>query len=85
MLQSRAEIYGDSLDPKLFVQNSDLGGKSRTIITRNKARSMLASAPLLVAQIGAFELKKSLLKGNDDVLNELHLNMKMTLQTTHPP
>ena len=36
VLQCRAEIYGDSLDPKMFIKNSDLGGKTRTIIGRNR-------------------------------------------------
>ena len=79
VLQCRAEIYGDSQDPKMFIKNSDLGGKSRTIMSRNNARSLLASAPLLVAQIGALELNEYLMQGNDAVLNELRLDMKMTL------
>ena len=62
ILQSRAEIYGDLLEPKWFSPNTDLGAKLKTIQDRIKARAMLAGAPLLVAQISALELRKTMLQ-----------------------
>ena len=59
ILQSRAELYGDELDPKLFQQNADLGGKASTVKKRNQARAQLAGAPLLVAQLSELELGRS--------------------------
>ena len=79
VLQSRAEIYGECLDPNWFVQNSDVGGKTRTILSRIKARSMLVGAPLLVAQNGALELRRRLMHGDIAVFNQLDLNTKMTV------
>ena len=58
ILRSRAEIYGDMLDPNWFQANSDLGGKAKSMRQKNQARSQLAGAPLLVAQLGALELRK---------------------------
>ena len=58
VLQSRAEIYGDALEPNWFQTNSDLGGKAKSMRQKNRARSQLARAPLLVAQIGALEMRK---------------------------
>ena len=57
ILQSRAEIYRDELDPKWFKASGDLGGKARTLRQRKQARSQLAGAPLLVAQLGALEFR----------------------------
>ena len=39
ILQSRAELYGDILDPNLFRQGADLGGKASTLKKRNHARA----------------------------------------------
>ena len=58
VLQSRAEIYGDALEPNWFQTNSYLGGKAKRMRQKNRARSQLAGAPLLLAQIGALEIRK---------------------------
>ena len=50
VLQSRAGIHGDELDPNWFKQNIDLGGKASRLREKNQARSQLAGTPLLVAQ-----------------------------------
>ena len=59
VLQSRAEIYGEALNTNWFKANVDLGGKTKSsILEKNQARALLAGAPLLVAQLGAMELRK---------------------------
>ena len=58
ILQSRAEIYGDVLDPKWFKQKIYLGAKAKSLQEKNQARAMLAGAPLLLAQLGALEFRK---------------------------
>ena len=58
ILQSRAEIYNDMLEPNWFRANTDLAGKAKTMRQKNQGRSQLAGAPLLVAQLGALELRK---------------------------
>ena len=58
ILQSRAEIYGDELDPKWFKSKVDLGAKAKSLREKNQARAMLVGGPLLVAQLGALEFRK---------------------------
>ena len=53
VLQSREELYGASLDPGWFKRGYSLGTKAKSTNQRNKARSLLAAAPLTVAQMGA--------------------------------
>ena len=67
VLQSRAEIYGDELDPNWFKSKVDLGGKAKTLREKNQARAMLAGAPLLLAQLGALELRKKMMEGESEV------------------
>ena len=55
ILKRRAKIYGDTLDPKWFTYEIDLGVQAKSMEERNKARAMLAAAPLMVAQLGARE------------------------------
>ena len=64
VLQSRAEIYRDALEPNWFQTNSDLGGKAKAMRQKNQARSQMAGAPLLVAQLGALEFRKWLIAGD---------------------
>lgn len=73
ILQSRAELYGDELDPKLFRQCADLGGKASTFKKRNQARSQLAGAPLLVAQLSERDFRKKMLEGDNNLLQNLRL------------
>ena len=79
VLQSRAALYGDSLDPKWFNQGIDLGGKTKSIIERNKARAMLVAAPLLVAQVGAYELRTKMMVGYINALRGLRIGTTMTV------
>ena len=46
---------------------------------RNLARSQLAGAPLLVAQLGAMEFRDRLIKGDEKILKSLHLGTQMTV------
>ena len=52
-LQSRAAIYGNSLDPTWFCKNYALSTKLVDLQRRRMARSLLAAAPLFMAQVGA--------------------------------
>ena len=79
VLQSRAEIYGDGLDPNWFKPNGDLGAKAKTISERNWARAQLIGAPLLVAQLGAMEFRNRLVKGDDSALANLRLGTRVTV------
>ena len=79
VLQSRAEIYGDGLDPNWFKQRVDLGGKTPTLKQKNKARSQLAGAPLLVAQLGALELRTKMLEGSHGELQNYRLGSQTTV------
>ena len=79
VLQSRAEIYGDFLDPKWFGPAVDLAAKTKDIVQRTKARSMLIGAPLLVAQLNAMELRKRMMSGNTDALQQTRLGATMTV------
>ena len=73
ILQSRAELYGDELNPKWFKENADLGGKASTLKERNQARSQLAGAPLLVAQVAELELRRKLMEGDAKLVQNLHM------------
>ena len=79
ILQSRAGIYGDELDPKWFKHKADVGGKASTLRQKNQARTQLAGAPLLVAQLGALELRKKLLQGDNNALQDLRLGSQITV------
>ena len=79
VLQSRAEIYGDDLDPKWFKQGTDLGGKAATLKQKNQARSQLAGAHLLVSQLGALELRKRLLEGDGGALQRYRMGFQTTI------
>ena len=79
VLQSRAEIYGDLLDPKWFGPAVDLASKTKDMVQSTKARSMLIGAPLLVAQLNALELRKRMMSGNIDALHQTRLGATMTV------
>ena len=79
VFQSRAEIYGDELDPNWFKSKVDLGGKAKTLREKNQARAILAGAPLLLAQLGALELRKKMMAGDSEVLRTLKLGMKLSV------
>ena len=79
VLQSRAEIYGDGLDPNWFKQRVDLGGKTPTLKQKNQARSQLAGAPLLVAQLGALELRTKMLERSHGELQNYRLGSQTTV------
>ena len=53
------------------MQNNDIGKKAATLKERNQARSQLAGAPLLVAQIGEQEFRKKLLAGDNTPLQSI--------------
>ena len=60
----------------------DLGGKARTLIDRNKARALLAATPLLVAQVGLLDLRKKMMEGDVDALQNLRLNSVIPVSET---
>ena len=78
ILQSRAEIHRDMLEPNYFKANADLGGKAKAMRQKNQARSQLAGAPLLVAQLGALEFRNWLMKGDNQVIPNVRLGQQMT-------
>ena len=71
ILEKRANLYGDNIDPKWFSYDSDLGVKAKSSQERNKARAMLAAAPLMMAQLGAQDLRKRMLEGDSSILSRL--------------
>lgn len=71
VLQYRAEIYGNQLETTWFSHGSDLSIKLKSQRERNIARSMLVGAPVLVAQKGAQKLRKRMLEGDSQVLENL--------------
>ena len=79
ILEKRAKLYGDNLDPKWFSYDSDLGVKAKSSQERNTARAMLAAAPLMMAQQGALNLRKRMLEGDSSILSGLRLEDKMTV------
>ena len=46
---------------------------------KNKARTQLAGAPLLVGQLGALEFRKRMIQGDSGVLNSLRLGTQCTV------
>ena len=79
VLQRRAKLYDEGLDPKWFSYDSDLGKKAKSTQDRNKARALLAAAPLMVAQQGALELRKIMIEGDRSILSGLQLEEKTTV------
>ena len=79
ILKQRAEAYGHNLDPKWFTYDIDLGTKVKSMQERNTARAMLAGAPLMVAQLGALEFRKRMLKGDAGILSSLRMGDTMTI------
>ena len=73
IIRARAELYGDELEPKLFKQGTDLGGKATTLKERNQARAQLAGAPLLVAQLSEMEFRLKLMEGDNRLLQNLRM------------
>ena len=53
--------------------------KAKSLQERNKARAMLAAAPLMVAQLGALEFRKRMLKGDASILSSMRLEDSMTV------
>ena len=66
-LQARAAVYGHALDTAWFCKNFDLCSRTQNIHRRRLARSMLAGAPLFMAQTGAQEIRMQLSRGDDEV------------------
>ena len=64
VLQSREELYGASLDPGWFKRGYSLGTKAKSTSQRNKAWSLLAAAPLTVAQTGAWDIREKMVSGD---------------------
>jgi hypothetical protein len=79
ILQARAGVYGNSLAPELFRPGVDIGSHVKSIAERNKARAMLAGAPLMVAQLGAQDLKRKMVTGKTDILRSLRLGAPSTV------
>ena len=78
VLQRRAKLYDEGLDPKWFSYDSDLGEKAKSTQDRNKARALLAAAPLMVAQQGALDLRKIMMEGDTSILSGLQLEERST-------
>ena len=70
-LQARAAVYEEMLDPAWFVKNFDLSAKAKTLSQRREARAMLIGAVLLVAQIGAHDVRSKLNTGKPGTLKNL--------------
>ena len=81
VLRSREEIYGTSFDPTWFTHGTDLGSKAKSMEQRNLVRAMLVGGPLMVAQRGAQNLRKIMLKGDSRVLQTMKLEETTTLAT----
>ena len=72
ILQARAELYPECLDPKLFARNIDLASKvGKTKQKENSARSSFAAAPLLVAQLDARDLREIMVQGDHSILKSI--------------
>ena len=79
ILQARAELYSECLDPKLFTRNTDLVSKvGKTKQKENSARSSLVAAPLLVAQLDARDLREMMVKGDQSVLHSIKCGTRGT-------
>ena len=50
-LQARSAVYGTQLDPSWFTKNYGLSVKIKSLRERRIARSMLAGAPVFLAQL----------------------------------
>ena len=57
----------------------DIGGKARTLRERRQARSQLAGAPLLVAQLGALEFRNRMVRGDNSAAKNLRLGTVITV------
>jgi hypothetical protein len=79
VLRERAKIYGKHLDPSWFSHGFDLGGKLKSRQEKNVARSMLVGAPLMVAQKGAQTLRKKMIEGDSQILQNLQMDTPTTL------
>ena len=62
-VQSRAAVYGESLDASWFTKNFDLSKKTYDLQQRRLARSQIMGAVLVVAQVGAQNIRKLLSAG----------------------
>ena len=71
VLQARAAIYDNLLDPAWFVKNFDLSAKAKGLSQRREARAMLIGAVLLIAQIGAHDIRSRLNAGKSGMLKEV--------------
>ena len=70
-LQARAAIYDNMLDPSWFVKNFDLSAKTKEVGQRRDARAMLIGAVLLIAQIGAHDIRSRLSQGKPGLLKDI--------------
>ena len=70
-LQARAAIYDNMLDPSWFVKNFDLSAKTKEVGQRREARAMLIGAVLLIAQIGAHDIRSRLSEGKPGLLKDI--------------
>ena len=77
VLRSRAEIYGDELDPKWFKSMSDLGTRAKSL--REKNPSPTRGAPILLAQLVVLNFRKKMLRGKSEVSQNLKLCTVMAL------
>ena len=71
-LQARAALYGNLLDPNWLVRNSDLSSKTTTLL----------GVVLLVAQLGAHEIRSLISSGQDEALKEIPLNPRGTADSS---
>ena len=79
VLQRKEKLYDEGLDPKWFSYDSDLGEKAKSTQDRNKARALLALAPLMVTQYGALDLREIMMEGDTSILSGLQLEERSTV------
>ena len=77
-LKARAAIYGKTLDPTHFRKGVDLSSKAKNHRDRRRARGMFIGAPLLVAQVGAHNIRKMLNDGDRSILQKMRLDTRGT-------
>ena len=77
-LKARAAIYGKTLDPAHFRKGVDLSSKIKNHRDRRRARGMFIGAPLLVAQVGAHNIRKMLNDGDRSTLQNMRLDTRGT-------
>ena len=77
-LKARAAIYGKTLDPTHFRKGVDLSSKAKNHRDRRRARGMFIGAPLLVAQVGAHNIRKMLNDGDRSILQNMRLDTRGT-------